>query len=88
MFYLQVTRGVAKRDHVFPAKSRALLTGGHRKEHRPGGGQRKAEKGISVITVPENRWDRVDIKTVGLLPNVMARQKAKEAGRSGSLVRR
>ncbi|MFZ2098987.1 MAG: aminotransferase class IV, partial [Oricola sp.] len=33
-----------------------------------------------VITVPENRWDRVDIKTVGLLPNVLARQKAKEAG--------
>jgi D-alanine transaminase len=41
---------------------------------------KRAANGIAVITVPENRWDRVDIKTVGLLPNVLARQKAKEAG--------
>jgi D-alanine transaminase len=80
MFYMQVTRGVAKRDHVFPeenSKSSIVITAKH--------GDRKAanaraEKGIGVITVPENRWDRVDIKTVGLLPNVMARQKAKEHG--------
>ena len=41
---------------------------------------RKAEAGVKVITVPENRWDRVDIKSVGLLPNVLAKQKAREAG--------
>ncbi len=41
---------------------------------------KRAETGIKVITVPENRWDRVDIKSVGLLPNVLARQAAKEAG--------
>jgi D-alanine transaminase len=41
---------------------------------------RKAENGIKVITVPENRWDRVDIKTVGLLPNVLAKEKARAAG--------
>jgi D-alanine transaminase len=35
---------------------------------------------VKVITVPENRWERVDIKTVGLLPNVLARQQAKEQG--------
>jgi D-alanine transaminase len=80
MFYMQVTRGVAKRDHVFPGKnvrSSLVVTAKHTDR---AAGNARAEKGISVITVPENRWDRVDIKTVGLLPNVLARQKAKEAG--------
>jgi D-alanine transaminase len=80
MFYLQVTRGVAKRDHVFPGTdthSSLVVTAKHTDRHAANA---KAEKGISVITVPENRWDRVDIKTVGLLPNVLARQKAKEHG--------
>jgi D-alanine transaminase len=39
-----------------------------------------AEEGVSVITLPDNRWGRVDIKSVGLLPNALAKQKAKEAG--------
>jgi D-alanine transaminase len=80
MFYLQVTRGVAKRDHVFPGEnipSSLVITAKHGDRKAANA---KAEKGISVITVPENRWDRVDIKTVGLLPNVLARQKAKEHG--------
>src|SRR5204863_7632560 len=42
--------------------------------------EKRAAAGVSVITVPENRWARVDIKTVSLLPNVLAKQKAKEAG--------
>lgn len=80
LFYMQVTRGVARRDHAFPiagtpstlvitAKStdRAVIIA-------------KAENGIKVITLPDNRWERVDIKTVGLLPNVLAKQAAKEAG--------
>ena len=46
----------------------------------PAAALKRAETGIKVITVPENRWDRVDIKTVGLLPNVLAKQKAKLAG--------
>jgi D-alanine transaminase len=80
MFYMQVTRGVARRDHVFPYKSvRSSLVVTAKSIDRAAGNAR-ADKGISVITVPENRWDRVDIKTIGLLPNVMARQKAKEAG--------
>jgi D-alanine transaminase len=80
MFYLQVTRGAAKRDHVFPGKNvRSALVVTAKSIDRAAGNAR-ADKGISVITVPENRWERVDIKTVGLLPNVMARQKAKEAG--------
>ncbi len=80
MFYLQVTRGVAKRDHVFPAASnRASLVITAKNTDRAASNARAA-KGINVITVLENRWDRVDIKTIGLLPNVLARQKAKEAG--------
>ncbi len=80
LVYLQVTRGVAPRDHVFPAPTTrpALVVTAKRTD--PAAAMRKAEAGISVITVPENRWDRVDIKTVGLLPNVLARQKAKEQG--------
>ena len=80
MFYLQVTRGVARRDHVFPAKSvpSSLVITAKRIDRASG--NLRADKGISVITVPDNRWERVDIKTVGLLSNVMARQKAKDQG--------
>ncbi|MBL0373915.1 D-amino-acid transaminase [Rhizobium sp. KVB221] len=80
MFYLQVTRGVAKRDHVFPApgtRPSLVITA---KSTNPDIIAGKNAKGINAITVPENRWDRVDIKTVGLLPNVLARQAAKESG--------
>jgi D-alanine transaminase len=80
LFYLQVTRGVARRDHVFPAgdvQPSVVITA---KSTDPGIIARKNEIGISAITLPENRWERVDIKTVGLLPNVLARQQAKERG--------
>jgi len=80
MVYLQVTRGVAPRDHVFPTtdvKPALVVTA---KRSDPATALKKAETGLKVITVPENRWDRVDIKTVGLLPNVLARQQAKLAG--------
>lgn len=80
LFYLQVTRGVAPRDHFFPpagVKPSMVVTAKHTD---PVAAQRKAEKGLNVITVPENRWDRVDIKSVGLLPNVLVRQQAKEQG--------
>src|SRR6202012_3351284 len=42
--------------------------------------EKLAEDGIAVISVPDNRWGRVDIKTVGLLPNVLARQRALDEG--------
>lgn len=80
MVYLQVTRGVAPRDHAFPSfpvRPALVVTA---KSVDPAKGARAAEDGIAVITVPENRWDRVDIKSVGLLPNVMAKQQAKEQG--------
>ena len=80
LLYLQVTRGVARRDHGFPEghiKPALVVT------VRPldrGKIEAAAVAGISVITVPDNRWGRVDIKTIGLLPNVLARQAAKDAG--------
>jgi len=79
LVYVQVTRGVAGRDFLFPADVFPAMVVTAKKVD-PLFGSRRAESGISVITVPENRWDRVDIKTVGLLPNVLAKQAAKEAG--------
>jgi len=78
--YLQVSRGVAPRDHAFPAgevRPSVVITA---KAVDREAAEAKAAKGITVITAPENRWGRCDIKTVGLLPNAMARQKAKEVG--------
>lgn len=78
--YLQVTRGVARRDHAFPVPE---VTPSLVVTARPISGARNealAAKGIAVISVPDNRWGRVDIKTIGLLPNVLARQSAIEQG--------
>jgi D-alanine transaminase len=80
LLYLQVSRGVARRDHPFPEpppKPSIVITA---KRIDPAAGIAKAEKGVGVITVPENRWGRCDIKTVNLLPNVLAKQAANEAG--------
>lgn len=78
--YLQVSRGQAPRDHAFPkygAPPGVVITV---KAVDPAGAEAKAAKGVKVITVPENRWGRCDIKTIGLLPNALARQAAYEAG--------
>lgn len=85
LVYLQVSRGVAPRDHFFPVKPvrPALVVTAKRTD--PEASDKRAETGIKVITVPENRWERVDIKTVGLLPNVLARQQAREAGAQEAL---
>lgn len=80
MVYLQVTRGVAPRDHAFPNKGTIPSVVMTAKSVPISAGEAKAEKGVGVISVPDNRWDRVDIKTVALLPNVLAKQKAREAG--------
>lgn len=80
MVYVQVTRGVAPRDHVFPAAGTPASLVVTAKRSDPDAAMRRAETGIRVVTVPENRWERVDIKSVGLLPNVLARQTAREAG--------
>lgn len=80
LFYLQVTRGVARRDHVFPAEGTPPSIVVTAKSTDPSVIAKKNTTGIKAITVPDNRWDRVDIKTVGLLSNALARQQAKEAG--------
>ncbi|MEO9336858.1 D-amino-acid transaminase [Mesorhizobium sp. SB112] len=80
LVYLQVTRGVASRDHVFPHPSTRPALVITAKHTDPTAAAKRAESGIKVITVPENRWERVDIKSTGLLPNVLARQKAKSEG--------
>lgn len=80
LFYLQVTRGVARRDHVFPAEGTPPSIVVTAKSADPSVIAKKNATGIKAITVPDNRWDRVDIKSVGLLSNALARQQAKEAG--------
>jgi D-alanine transaminase len=78
--YLQITRGVARRDHAFPlpaAKPSLVITARHLDL---AANERIAAEGIAVITVPDNRWERVDIKSVSLLPNVLAKQRARELG--------
>jgi D-alanine transaminase len=80
MVYLQVTRGTAMRDHSFPkppVKPTLVVTA---RALNPAAGEARAAQGVAVITLPENRWKRVDIKTVALVPNVLARQAAREAG--------
>jgi D-alanine transaminase len=78
--YLQVTRGVARREHAFPSQvvpaSLVVTVRGLNKCRN----EALAAQGIAVISVPDNRWGRVDIKTIGLLPNVLARQAALERG--------
>ena len=78
--YLQITRGVARRDHAFPSPEVApsLVVTARRLDLARN--EALAAKGISVRSAPDNRWGRVDIKTVGLLPNVLARQDAIDKG--------
>jgi D-alanine transaminase len=78
--YLQVTRGVARRDHAFPQPDvkPGIVVTAKRVDHESA--EARAAQGVSVLSVPENRWGRCDIKTIGLLPNVLAKQSAKEAG--------
>lgn len=78
--YVQVTRGVAPRDHAFPPNSVAPGVVVTARAAPPGPRAKRAEEGVAVITVPDNRWERVDIKSTSLLPNVLAKQKAREAG--------
>ncbi|MEP9378964.1 D-amino-acid transaminase [Aquabacter sp. CN5-332] len=80
LVYLQVTRGIARRDHAFPAASTPPSVVVTARAMDFAAMDATAAAGVSVITVPDNRWERVDIKSVGLLPNVLAKQQAKEAG--------
>jgi D-alanine transaminase len=80
ILYLQVTRGVARRDHAFPPPGTLPSIVVTAKNYDLDKLEQGAAEGIAVISVPENRWPRVDIKSVSLLPNVLAKQAAREQG--------
>ena len=78
--YVQVTRGVAARDHLFPAPAvRPSLVVTARLVD-PAKAEAKAMHGIKVVSMSDIRWKRPDIKTVSLIANVLAKQEAKERG--------
>ncbi len=78
IIYLQATRGVARRDHPFPseAETALVMTASRKAPPDPA----ILETGVTAVTVPDNRWARCDIKSVSLLPNILAKQTAREAG--------
>jgi D-alanine transaminase len=80
IIYLQITRGVARRDHAFPPPGTrpSVVITAHGLDVVAN--ERIAAEGVAVITVPDNRWHRVDIKSISLLPNVLAKQAARERG--------
>lgn len=78
--YLQVTRGEMRRDFPFPpdgTRPSIVITS---RSHDNVKNEKQASAGIAVVTVPDIRWQRVDIKSVALLPNVLAKQHAREQG--------
>lgn len=72
--YVQVTRGAAPRDHAFPAGTPATVFATVSPITQPG--PALAETGVAVVTMQDQRWGRCDIKSVALLANVLARQRA------------
>lgn len=83
--YIQVTRGVAPRDHVFPKDAEPTVVAYLKDIPLPG---REKEDGVPVVVLPDERWYRCAIKSVALLPNVLAREKAlRLGGREAILVR-
>lgn len=78
LLYMQVTRGVARRDHPFPKNVAPALVLTAKRLTMPG--QKAVEDGVKIITISDIRWERCDIKTVALLPNILGKQRAREAG--------
>ena len=76
--YLQITRGIAPRDHGFPKAARPVLVVTARRSRAAS--PKLIEEGISVVTIPDIRWLRCDIKTISLVANVLGKQQAREAG--------
>jgi D-alanine transaminase len=76
--YLQVTRGAAPREHAFPKAATPTLVVTARRSRPPD--PRLGEAGIRVITIPDIRWQRCDIKSVALIANVLGKQRAREQG--------
>lgn len=78
--YVQVTRGVAPRDFPFPPNGTQPSLVVTSRSTDPARLEMTAAEGIAVVTVPDIRWSRVDIKSVALLPNVLAKQAARDQG--------
>jgi D-alanine transaminase len=76
--YLQATRGAAPREHAFPKSAKPTLVVTSRRVRPPD--PKLGQDGIAVITIPDIRWQRCDIKSVALIPNVLGKQQAREAG--------
>ncbi len=78
IIYIQMTRGVAPRDHAFPAAplTQVVMTARHARPQPA----KIAQEGVKAVTMPDIRWQRCDIKSVSLLPNILAKQRAKEEG--------
>jgi D-alanine transaminase len=76
--YLQITRGAAPREHAFPKAAKPTLVVTARRSRPPD--PRFGEDGIAVITIPDIRWQRCDIKSVALVANVLGKQAARENG--------
>jgi D-alanine transaminase len=79
LIYLQVTRGAYRRDHAIPQDARPSLIITARSLDPKTYDKRRAD-GISVVTLKDIRWGRCDIKTTGLLPNVLAKTEARKGG--------
>ena len=79
LIYLQVTRGAYRRDHAIPQHARPSLIITARSLDPKTYDKRRAD-GISVVTLKDIRWGRCDIKTTGLLPNVLAKTEARKGG--------
>ena len=76
--YMQVTRGVARRAHAFPKNTDPALVVTSRTMAPPS--DAAVRDGVKAITLPDIRWGRCDIKSIALLPNILARQQATAAG--------
>jgi D-alanine transaminase len=76
--YIQVTRGAAPREHAFPKSVKPALVVTSRRTRPPD--PRLGRDGIAVITIPDIRWQRCDIKSIALVANVLGKQQAREAG--------
>jgi len=84
--YLQITRGVAPRDHAFPTEVTPGIFAYSQPLKTPDAAQLAA--GVSAVTLTDNRWGRCDIKAIALLPNVLLRQQAVERGASEAILLR
>lgn len=83
--YLQVTRGVARRDHAFPANVEPTVFAMSSPLGEPSA---ELRRGVSAVTVEDIRWKHCNIKAITLLPNVLMRQQAIEAGAAEAILLR